>query len=391
MHTTAWRRVGATVAAAACLVLSACDAVVAQDSSAQSPPSVSVVAAVQRSVPPRELFSTRLEATQTVELRPQVGGTLQKVHFREGQTVRKGELLFTLDARPLQAEVARVRAQRETSRTQGELARAELARAEKLLPIQAASQQEIDQLRAAVRNADAGSAAAQAALDAAQLNLDYTRISAPMDGRMSRAEVTAGNLVAPGSTLLSTLVASDQVLAYVEVSEAAYLRFVRAARATGQPVQVQMGLADEPGLPHAGRIDFIDNRLNPATGTIRARARFENKGGLLTPGLSVRVQITGPAGAPETLVPERAIGTDQTRKTVLVVGADNIVQVREVQPGLLIDGMRVVGGVRAGERVIVDGLQRAFPGAPVSPQVLATDAAGMPLPASAGAPGAARK
>ncbi len=394
MSTPWWRRHGAATTASFVLslvavvllpLLSGCDAVVAQGGPG-GPPPVSVIAATQRPVPQSESFNARLEAVQTVELRPQIGGTLQQVHFREGQRVRKGELLFSIDARPLQAELQRQSAQLQSSRTQAELARAELARAEKLLPIQAASQQEIDQLRAAQRGAEAATAAAQAAVNAAQLNLAYTRITAPFAGRMSRAEVTAGNLVAPGSTLLSTLVATDRVHAYADISEAAYLRFVRSAQAGNQPVQVGLGLADETGFPHQGRIDFVDNRLNPATGTIRARAVFDNADGRFTPGLSARLLITGPAGAPVTLVPDRAIGTDQTRKTVLVVGANNIVMPREVQPGTLVDGMRVVGGLKAGELVIVDGLQRAFPGAPVTPQVLKTDARGMPLPAPPAAP-----
>ena len=391
MHTPTWRLLGASMATAiASLTLSACDPVGAQGGPS-GPPPVSVIAATARPVPQSEIFNARLEAVQTVDLRPQISGTLQQVHFREGQMVRKGELLFSIDARPLQAEVNRLQAQLQSSRTQGELSRAELARAEKLLPIQAASQQEIDQLRAAARSADAASAGAQAALDGAQLNLAYTRITAPFAGRISRAEITAGNLVAAGTTLLSTLVATDRVHAYADISEAAYLRFVRSAQAGNQPVMVALALADESGFPHSGRIDFVDNRLNPATGTIRARAVFDNKDGRFTPGLSARMQISGPAGAPVTLVPDRAIGTDQTRKTVLIVGANNIVQPREVQPGTLVDGMRVVGGVKAGELVIVEGLQRAFPGAPVTPQVLKTDARGMPLPAAAPAASGAGK
>jgi RND family efflux transporter MFP subunit len=384
------RLLGALSCAFAALVLSACDPVVAQGG-AGGPPPVSVIAVTERPVPQTETFNARLEAVQTVELRPQVGGTLMQVHFREGQQVKKGQLLFSIDGRPLQAEVNRLQAQVQASRTQGDLSRSELARAEKLLPIQAASQQEIDQLRAAVQSADAAALGAQAALDGARLNLAYTRISAPFSGRISRAEVTAGNLVSPGSTLLSTLVATDRVFAYAEVSEATYLRFVRAAQAGGEPVPVELGLADEAGYPHRGQIDFIDNRLDPATGTIRARAVFDNKDGRFTPGLSARLRISGPAGAPVTLVPDRAIGTDQTRKTVLVVGANNIVQPREVKPGALVGGMRVVGGLKAGELVIVDGIQRAFPGAPVTPQVMKTDANGMPLPPEAATPAGAGK
>jgi RND family efflux transporter MFP subunit len=353
------------------------------------PPPVGVVPAVARAVPPGETFTARLEAIETVEVRPQVTGTLQRVHFREGQAVRRGELLFTIDPRPFAAEVARAEAQLAAAGTQGELARAEVARAEKLLPIQAASQQEIDQLRAGVKGADANAAAARAALDSARLALAYTRIAAPIAGRVGKAEVTAGNLVAAGSSLLTTLVGTGRVRATVDVNEAAYLRFVRGAggasgggtAGTAGTVQVAMGLADEPGFPHAGRIDFVDNRLNPATGTIRVRAVFDDPQGRFTPGLSARVRLSGAAGAPSVLVPERAIGTDQTNKVLLIVGANNVVAPRPVQTGPLVGGMRVVSGVKAGELVIVDGLQRAFPGAPVAPQRLPTDAEGLPLPA----------
>lgn len=347
------------------------------------PPPVQVVVVRERPIAPSEVFSARLEAVQTVEVRPKVGGTLIGVHFAEGQRVPRGALLFTLDAEPFRVEVARLQAQRQAAMTQGELARSELARSEKLLAIQAVSQQEIDQQRAAARNADAAVASAQAALDAAQLNFSYTRVTAPIAGRVSRAEVTPGNLVAAGSTLLTTLVATERIHAIVAVSESAYLRFLRnvpADKSGAAGVAVKMGLAGDTGLPHTGRIDFIDNRLDPASGTLRVRAVFDNSDGKLLPGLAARVQISGAAGAPAAVLPDRAIGTDQTRKVVLVVGANNVVEQRSVVPGALLDGMRVVSGVKAGEKVIVDGLQRAFPGAPVTPQELPTDAEGRPLP-----------
>lgn len=354
------------------------------------PPPVTVAPVAQRTVQDSEEFVARLEATQSVTLRARVSGTLEQVHFKEGQRVARGALLFTLDPRPFAAEVTRAQAALATTRTQAELARADLARAEKLVSMQAVSAQEIDQLRAAQRNADSAVASAQAALQTAQLNLGYTRITAPFAGRMSRAEVTAGNLVDAGQSVLSTLVSTDQVYAYFDASEATYLRLRgnADAKADAPAVPVAMGLSDETGHPHPGKLDFVDNRLNPATGSIRARAVFANTSGRFTPGLSARLKIG--SGVPYTaaVVPERAISTDQTRKTVLVVGANNIVMPREVQLGTLVDGQRVVTGVKPGELVIVDGLQRAFPGAPVTPQQApaasapAAPAAAAPAPAS---------
>jgi RND family efflux transporter MFP subunit len=199
-----------------------------------------------------------------------------------------------------------------------------------------------------------------------------------------------GNLVAVGDPVLSTLVSSEKVYAYFDASESAFLRLAAQQRAGGAAPTVLMGLADEENLPqnmpHQGKVDFIDNRLNPATGSIRVRAVFNNAQQRFTPGLSARVRLLGADAAPATVVPERAINTDQTRKVVMVVGANNIVAPREVKLGALLGGMRVVTGVKAGELIIVDGLQRAFPGAPVTPQVLKVDAEGMPIPAPPPAP-----
>jgi len=359
------------------------------------PPPVSVVSAVTREVQDFDEFSARLEAPDTVDLRARVAGTLERVHFREGQRVRRGELLFTIDPRPFAAEVARAEAQLAAARTQSELSRTELARAEKLLPIQAVSQQEIDQLRAALRNGEASVRALEAALQAAQLNLGFTRISSPIDGLVGRANVSAGNLVGVGEPVLTTVVSVDRVYAYFDASEAVYLKVGAAARAGTRPGArdaanpVLLALANEEGFPHRGRLDFVDNRLNPSTGSVRARAVFDNKEGRFTPGLSARVKLVGSGRYSATLVPERAITTDQTRKVVLVVGANNLVEPREVKLGALIDGMRVVQGLKTGERVIVEGQQRAFPGAPVTPQPLRTDDKGLPLPPAApGGPGA---
>jgi RND family efflux transporter MFP subunit len=352
------------------------------------PPPVSVAPATQREVQEFDEFTARLEAPDTVDVRARVAGTVEAVRFKEGQVVRKGDPLFTIDARAFKAEVARAEAQVAAVKTQADLARADLARSEKLVAVNAVSQQEIDQLRATLRGAEANLKAAEAALVQARLNVEYATITAPVTGRTSRANVTPGNLVGVGDPVLTNIVSSDKVYAYFDASEATYLKYMRAAKPAS--ASVQMGLSNEQGFPHTGKLDFVDNRLNPATASIRVRAVFDNKNGQFTPGLYARVKLGGSATYTGVLVPDRAITTDQTSKIVLVVGPNNIVQPRPVKPGALVDGMRVVDGVKAGEMVVVDGLLRAFPGAPVTPQVLKVDDKGMPLPApQPGAPGAA--
>lgn len=364
----------------------------AKAQAAAGPPPVSVVPATKRVVQEFDEFTARLEAVDTVDVRARVAGTLDKVHFREGQKVRKGDVLFSIDPRPFALEVARTQARIAAARTQSGLARSELARAEKLLPMQAVSQQEVDQLRAAVRTDETAIQAAEAELNVAKLNLSFTQITSPIAGRISRALVTAGNLVNAGEPVLTTIVSIERVYAYFDASEATYLKYVRAssdgsrtsARETDSPVL--MGLSDEDGFPHQGRMDFVDNRLNPATGSMRVRAVFDNANAQFTPGLSARIKLIGSAAHQATLVPERAIATDQTRKIVMVVGANNVVEPREVKTAALFDGMRVVTGVKAGEKIIVDGLQRAIPGAPVTPQLMRVDEKGMPVAAAPAPP-----
>jgi RND family efflux transporter MFP subunit len=361
----------------------------------QGGPPVSVAPVTQRSIQEFDEYSARIEATELVDVRSRVGGTLDKAHFREGQKVAKGDLLFTIDPRPFAAETARLQAQLNTAQTQAELSKSELVRAEKLLPMQAISLQEVDQLRAAARNGDANVQAARAALNAAQLDLGFTRITAPISGRISRANLTAGNLVAAGDPVLTTIVSMDKVYAYFDASESTYLKYVKGGAEGTRPsarenaVAVAMGLSNEEGFPHQGQMDFVDNRLNPATGSIQGRAVFDNKEGRLTPGLSARLKLAGSGSYNATLVPDRAITTDQTRKLVMVLGEKNVVLPREVKPGALIDGMRAVTGVKPGENIVVDGLLRVIPGMPVTPQMLKVDAQGMPIfpPPQQGGPG----
>jgi len=351
------------------------------------PPPVSVAPVVKRQVQEFDEFTGRLEAPRSVDVRPRVTGYIKKVHFKDGQEVKQGELLFTIDPDPYLAELARARAQLAATQTQAELARSQEARADKLIGVKAISAEEYDQLTSGTRNAVANVQAAEAAVQTAQLNVGYTQIWAPIAGRMSRANVTAteGNLVNVGDQL-TTIVSQDKVYAYFDAGEDAYLKYVRLAREGARPSSrtnanpVMMGLADEDGFPHRGVMDFVDNRLNPQTGAMRARAVFDNSERRFTPGLFARIKLVGSGTYAAVLTPEQAIGTDQSKKFVLVIGQDNKAQFREVKLGALIDGMRVItSGVFPGDLVVVDGLQRVRPGMPVTPEKLPVDERGMPI------------
>lgn len=341
-------------------------------------PSVSVAPAVQKTVQLHEEFSGRIEAVEAVEVRARVAGSIERVHFRDGQEVKRGEPLFTIDPRPFTIELTRAEAQLVAARTAAALAATEQARTSKLVEQKAVSQQEADRTEAALRNAQAAVRAAEAAVNAAKLNVEYALIRAPIAGKVSRANITAGNLVSVGDPVLTTLIAQDRVHAWFDVSEQAFLRARAGASKAAQ--KVELGLADEPGYPHAASVDFIDNRLNPATGAIRMRAIVDNKDRHFVPGMFVRVRLGNGGSAAAVLIPDRAIGTDQSRRFVFVVGDDKIAQFREVKLGALLDGMRVItSGLKAGELVVVNGLQRVRPGAPLAPQVLAVDERGMPI------------
>lgn len=356
--------------------LTACSGADAQGGPPPAAP-VSVSPAVQRTISDSEEFSGRLEATEFVELRPRLSGTVDKVHFVDGAMVAKGQMLFTIDARPFAAELARAESQLVATRARAQLAGAELARAQKLLDANAVSLQEFDQLGAGARTSDADILAAEAQVRSARLSLDYANVRAPIAGRISRAAVTAGNLV-NDQVVLTSIASVGKVYAYFDGSEQTYLR-VKASK-DRSPV-VRMGLANESGYPHQGKLDFVDNRLNPQTGAIRLRAIFDNRNGQFTPGLAAKLVLSTSTPYAAVMVPDRAIGTDQTKKFVYVVGAGGAPQFREVTLGPLMGGMRVLGGgsVKAGENVIVDGLQRVIPGLPVAPTVLKVDAQGMPI------------
>ncbi len=356
--------------------LSGCDSR-AQGGGAPPAVPVDVAAAVQRTLPDVEEFTGRLEAANRVEIRPRIAGAIEQVHVKDGAAVARGALLFTIDPRPYQAEVARSEAALATARAQARLADKELQRANTLLSQQAVSRQEAEQLAASLETAQAAVQQAEAAVRTARLNLEYTAVRAPLAGSVSRIDVTLGNFV-NDQRVLTTLVGRGPVHAYFEVGEQTYLRLRRAPDVQRE---VRMGLADEAALPRKGRVDFIDNQLNPQSATIRLRSSFDNADGLLLPGLFARLRVTTSAPRPVVLTPDRAIGTDQNRKFVWVVGPDKLPQPRPVTLGALVDGMRVLeSGVKPGEEIVVGGLQRVRPGQPVAPNRLPVDERGMPLP-----------
>ncbi len=346
------------------------------------PPTVSVAPVLERDIAEWDEFSGRLEAVDHVEIRPRVSGYIRRLTFTEGREVRKGEVLFEIDPRPYQADLDRAQAQLEQARTAAELAQREVARAEKLVNVQAISREEFDSRTSAQANSVAAVRAAEAAVETARLNLGWTQVRSPIAGRVSRAEVTEGNLVQagpPDATLLTTVVALDSVYLYFDSDEQTYLRYSGRAAAAGTRgwrdarFPVYLGLANETGFPHEGRLDFVDNRIDPASGTIRTRAIFSNRNRQFTPGLFARVKLVGSQRAPALLVRDAAVGTDQDRKFLLVLGKGDSLEYRPVELGRLSDdGLRIVRkGVAAGDKVVVNGLMRVRPGVKVAPKLVA--------------------
>lgn len=361
-------------------VLAGCGQANSQPSGAPQAPPVSVAQVVERTVAETQEFSGRLEAVERVEIRPRVDGFITKVNFRAGAMVKKGDVLFVIDPRPFQAEADRAAAAARSARAKADLARVELARSERLLADRAIAQREFDEKASSVKELDAQARAAEASYEAARLNLAYTNVTAPISGQVSKAEVTAGNLV-DGSVVLTSIVSGNPIYASFDGDESTYLRVGKALRG-GEQVAVRIGLASEQGFPHEGKLEFVDNRLDPATGSVRMRATLDNADGLLVPGLFARVQIGGGSGgaSPALLVADRAVGTDQDRKFVVVVGPGNKAEYRPVVLGPSVDGLRIVrSGLRAGEQVVVSGLQRVQPGTPVN-------ARQVPMTASAATP-----
>jgi multidrug efflux system membrane fusion protein len=340
-------------------------------------PPVSVAPVVEKTIAETQEFSGRLEAIDRVELRPRVSGYITAVNFKPGAEVKKGDVLFVIDPRPYQAEADRADANAKSARAKADLARLELNRAERLLGDKAIAQREYDSAAAAQKQLDAEARAAAAQAESARLNVAYTRVTAPISGRVSKAEITLGNLV-DASSVLTSVVSLDRIYASFDGDEATYLNVAartHGAKSAASLPEVHVGLANEQGFPHAGRLEFVDNQLDTRTGSVRMRAVFENPERVMAPGLFARVQIGDGEAHKALLVTDQAIGTDQDRKFVFVVGADNKAQYRALKLGPVIDGLRVVReGLKPGERVVVSGLQRVRPGAPVTPQPVAMDA-----------------
>ncbi len=344
----------------------------APDKSAPPLPEVDVAAVVTRTVTDWQTYSGRLEAVEKVDIRPQVSGTIVSVNFKDGALVRKDDVLYVIDPRPYQAEVDRAAAQLAGAQARDGYAQSDWQRAQRLIGDNAIAKRDYDEKQNAAREATANLKAAQAALETARINLGYTRITAPVSGRVSRAEITVGNVVSAGASAapLTTLVSVSPIYASFDADEQTYLQYINGAR-DGRKVPVELGLANETGYSRRGTIDSVDNRLDTSSGTIRVRARFDNADGTLVPGLYARIKVGGSAPHPALLVDDAAINTDQDKKFVFVVDAQGRVSYREVQPGLQHGNQReIVGGLAAGDRVIVSGTQRARPGAQVKPRVV---------------------
>jgi multidrug efflux system membrane fusion protein len=316
-------------------------------------------------------FSGRLEAVDAAEIRPEVGGRITDVLFEDGQTVKAGDVLFVIDPRPYEAAVARAEANLASAKTNAAFAKVDRDRAAALVGSQTLTQREFDQRNNASRVADAAVQTAEAELTRARLDLEHAHVVAPISGRASRPEITVGNLVqaGAGAPLLTTIVANDTIYAGFEVDEQTYVESVRGTaneRDQERRIPVQLTLPGDKGPVYRGTIYSFDNRIDPASGTIRARAKFDNTDGALLPGMFVTVKLAEGAERKELLIPERALGFDQSKKFVYVVGADNKVAYREVELGKQVQSQRVVlKGVQAGDRVVVDGVQRLRPNAVV--------------------------
>jgi len=334
------------------------------------PASVTVATPLSRMVTDWDDYVGRFEASQAVDVRPRVSGQLIGIHFRDGDIVRQGQLLFTIDPRPFVAALAEVQAQVASASTALNLARADLARASRLIADEAVSAEEIDTLKARVQSAQAQLAAAQAQVRSRQLNVEFTQIRAPVTGRISDRRADAGNLVAGDSaanaTVLTTINALDPIYFSFDGSEALYLKQRRQAEQQGQSVEIR--LQDETDYKWRGRVDFTDNAIENGSGTIRGRAVIPNPDYFLVPGMFGNMRMNGGAPHQALLVPDGAVVTDQARKVVYVVAKDGTVAARTVQTGALADGLRVIrSGLQASDRVVIQGTQFAQPGQKVNP------------------------
>jgi len=361
------------------VIATACSSQAEPGAGMPPPPEVSVAQVLNKDVRRWDEFTGRVTAIETVELRPRVSGYVQQVAYQEGQEVKKGDLLFVVDPRPYKARLAQAEADLERARAEARLAQMQDKRAQTLVEAKAISREEFETRRAASTQGDAAVRAAEAALDNARLDLQFTSVRSPINGRAGRAMVTEGNLANADTTLLTTVVSQDPVFVYFESDEQSFLRYQELARKgeraeTENPVRV--GLASEQGYPHEGTVDFVDNQVDPSTGTIRARAVLKNPDRIFTPGLYARVQLQGSGQFKAMLIDDKAVLTDQDRKYVYVLGEKNAATRKDVKLGPVIDGLRVVSsGLAPSDKVIVHGVQKVFfPGMPVQPKVIAMGA-----------------
>ena len=354
-------------------------AVATPSPAAQATP-VSVAVVMQSDVATWNDFSGRLEAVERVDIRSRVAGTVQGVHFREGALVKAGDLLLTIDPAPYQADVDRADAQVFAAQSRFANAKSNYERSKQLLQDHAISQREYDDSLNAQSEADANLRSAQAQLQTARLSLGYTQVKAPVSGRVGKLEITTGNLVAagPGAPVLTTLVSVSPIYASFDADEQVVTRALRelppgaSARAQIEKIPVQMGTVADTTTPIAGHLQLVDNQVDAKSGTVRVRAVFDNADGALMPGQFAHLRMGTVKADSALLINERAVGTDQSKKFVMVVGADDKAQYREVTLGANVDGLRIVtSGLKANERVVVNGLQRVRPGALIAPQMVA--------------------
>jgi RND family efflux transporter MFP subunit len=350
-----------------------------QAAPAPPPPQVTVARPVVKTVTDRDEYVGRFVAVDSVEIRARVSGYLSAIHFTDGQLVKQGDLLFTIDRRPFQAALDQARASLAQARANQAYAETDLARAKPLVGGQVISQQVFDQRVQAKRVADANVAAQDAAVKQAALDLEFTELRAPVSGRIGDRRVSVGNLVMGGTTgettLLATIQSTDPIRFEFTADEGSYLRYVRLVGSrpdinNAGKVPVRLKLLDEQIFSHRGHMDFVDNAIDNASGTIRGRAVFANPDGTFTPGMFGRIQVAAGPPAEALLVPDAAIGTEQVRKFVLVVDDQDITRIKYVTPGPVIDGLRVVkSGLEPNDRVVVNGLMRTRPGTKVTPEM----------------------
>jgi multidrug efflux system membrane fusion protein len=352
---------------------------------------VDVARVVTRSIIDWQDFSGRLQAVERVDVRPQVSGKLTEVRFQDGSLVKKGDVLFVIDPRPFQAEVDRTAALVAAAQARVAYTASELARGQRLITDNAIARRDFEEKQNAAREAAANLQGARAQLDTARLNLEYTSITAPVAGRVSRAETTVGNVVASGpqSAPLTTVVSTATLYASFDVDETSFLKYVNPARISGTTVPVFLGLANETAYPRKGKVSSVDNRLDTSSGTIRVRALFDNADGTLVPGLYARIRLGGGAPHDAVLIDDKAIGTDQDKRFVVVVDDNNKTAYREIKTGASQEGLRVVeAGLKPDERIVVTGLQHVRPGDVVKPKEVAINGSPLPKTAAETAPAA---